>query len=77
MFQVDGTTLDSPYRVEDRIFHALDAGGGGLVSYAAGNVYVTPASGSIQRGVDAVADGRHGERGAGPLLPLCRRARSR
>jgi hypothetical protein len=56
-FQLDGTTLTSPYRIEDKIFHALDAGGGGLVSYVAGNVYVTPGSGSIQRGVDAVAEG--------------------
>src|SRR5207302_696782 len=48
--------LTSPYLIEDAIFHALDAGGG-LVTYVAGNVYVTANSGSIQRGVDAVAAG--------------------
>ena len=31
--------------------------GGGLVTYVANNVYVTPTSGSIQRAVDAVAAG--------------------
>jgi hypothetical protein len=56
-FAFHGAVLTSPYRVEDVIFHALDPFGGGLVSYAAGNVYVTPLSGSIQRGVDAVAPG--------------------
>src|SRR5205823_5184804 len=54
-FQANGSALISPYRIEDTIFHALDSGGGGLVSYMAGNVYVTDASGSVQRGVDAVA----------------------
>ena len=44
-------------QVEDRVFHALDAGGGGLVTYQAGNVYVTTNSGSIQRGVNAVETG--------------------
>ena len=39
------------------MFDALNAGGGGLVSYIAGKVYVTPRSGSIQRGVDAIAAG--------------------
>src|SRR5207247_1977185 len=56
-WEVNGAALTDPYLIEDRIFHALDAGGGGLVSYAAGNVYVTPSSGSIQRGVNAVAAG--------------------
>jgi sugar lactone lactonase YvrE len=56
-FQKNGAALTSPYRVEDLIFHALDAGGGGLVTYVANNVYVTQASGSIQRGVHAVAAG--------------------
>jgi Ca2+-binding RTX toxin-like protein len=53
-FQTDGVTITSPYRIKDEIFDALNAGGG-LVSYVANNVYVTQTSGSIQRGVDAVA----------------------
>src|SRR5437773_1852865 len=56
-FKVNGTVLTSLFRVEDAIFHALDAGGGGLVTYVANNVYVTRDSGSIQRGVDAVLAG--------------------
>lgn len=56
-FEADGTTLTSAYRIEDAIFHALDAEGSGLVTYVADNVYVTASSGSIQRGVDAVANG--------------------
>ena len=57
IFQADGVTITSPYRIKDEIFDALNSGGGGLVSYVANNVYVTQASGSIQRGVDAVAVG--------------------
>src|SRR5262249_40090938 len=56
-FQVDGAALTSPYRVKDKIFDALNVGGGGLVTYVPGNVYVTAGGGSIQRGVDAVAEG--------------------
>ena len=56
-FEEDGVAITSPYRIKDKIFDALNAGGGGLVSYVANNVYVTQASGSIQRGVDAVAAG--------------------
>jgi len=56
-FRVGGVTLASSFRIEDQIYHALDATGLGLVSYVANNVYVTPQSGSIQRGVDAVAAG--------------------
>ena len=41
VFQQDGTTLDSPFAVEDAVFHALDAGGGGLVTYVVDNVYAT------------------------------------
>jgi uncharacterized repeat protein (TIGR03803 family) len=48
------TNLNSDFAVSDLILDALDAGGGGLVTYVANNVYVTPTSGSIQRGVDAV-----------------------
>ena len=43
------------FAIEDRVTHALDTTGRGLVTWTAGNVYVTQASGSIQRGVDAVA----------------------
>lgn len=43
------------FAIEDRVTHALDTTGRGLVTWTAGNVYVTQSSGSIQRGVDAVA----------------------
>src|SRR5262249_8935684 len=56
-WKVSGALLADPYLIEDAVFHALDAGGGGLVTYVTGNVFVTPASGSIQRAVDAVAPG--------------------
>jgi hypothetical protein len=56
-FEADGVPITSSFGIKDAIFDALNAGGGGLVSYVAGNVYVTPTSGSIQRGVDAVAPG--------------------
>ncbi|MBP3954756.1 hypothetical protein J8F10_05590 [Gemmata sp. G18] len=57
-FQVDGGTLTSPYRIKDQIFDALNAGGGGLVTYVPGSAFVTVGSGgSIQRGIDAVAAG--------------------
>lgn len=47
----------SPFLIEDHIVHALDQTGLGLVTYVNGSVFVTVASGSIQRGVDVVADG--------------------
>jgi hypothetical protein len=56
-FQADDVAITSPYAIKDEIFDALNLHGGGLVTYVANNVYVTPASGSIQRGVDAVAAG--------------------
>jgi Ca2+-binding RTX toxin-like protein len=56
-FQVDGTDIMSGYRIEDRVHHALDATGPGLVTYVPNNVFVTTSSGSIQRGVDAVVSG--------------------
>ncbi len=56
-FQVDAAALTSNFRIEDEIAHALDAAGRGLVTWVAGNVYVTPASGSVQRGIDGVAAG--------------------
>ncbi len=40
------TTIVSPFRIEEEIFHALDSGGGGLVTYVADNVYVTLDEGS-------------------------------
>src|SRR5258708_5785643 len=55
-FQVDGGTLTSPYRIKDKIFDALNAGGGGLVTYVQGNAYISVNGGSIQRGVDAIAE---------------------
>ncbi|WP_411877671.1 beta strand repeat-containing protein [Polaromonas sp. YR568] len=64
---VDGTSVDARgavfvgaadgFAIEDRVTHALDATGRGLVTWTQGNVYVTQASGSIQRGIDAVALG--------------------
>jgi len=45
------------FAVEDRVTHALDSASRGLVTWTAGNVYVTPSSGSIQRGVDAAGVG--------------------
>src|SRR5262249_31112109 len=55
-FAVDGVALPSSYRVEDMIQHGMDAGGGGIVTWAPGEVFV-PAGGSIQRAVDAAAAG--------------------
>lgn len=64
---VDNTTVDARgavfagaadgFAIEDRVTHALDTTGRGLVTWTEGNVYVTQTSGSIQRGVDAVASG--------------------
>jgi filamentous hemagglutinin family protein len=45
------------FAIEDRVTHALDATGRGLVTWTDGNVYVTQDSGSLQRGVDAVVAG--------------------
>jgi hypothetical protein len=56
-FQVGGTTLTSPYRIKDEIFDALNAGGGGLVTYVPGHAYISVKGGDIQRGVDAMAPG--------------------
>lgn len=47
------TGATSGFAIEDRVFHALDAAGLGLVTWDPGNAYVTQASGSIQRGIDA------------------------
>lgn len=44
--------------IEDRVTHALDNPAvGGLVTWQDGNLYVTQASGSIQRGLDAAVVG--------------------
>lgn len=57
------------FAIEDRVTHALDGAGRGLVRWENGKVYVTQASGSVQRGLDAadtgdtvaVADGSYAE----------------
>lgn len=57
------------YAIEDRVTHALDGAGRGLVRWENGKVYVTQASGSVQRALDAadtgdtvaVADGSYAE----------------
>ena len=53
-FEMDESPASSSYRIEDLVHHALDDEGLGLVSFQAGEVYVTGDSGSVQRGVDAV-----------------------
>ena len=50
-------TLPELYDIEDKVYHATDVTGQGLVRVTAGDVYVTPASGSIQRGIDAASAG--------------------
>lgn len=45
------------FAIEDRVKHALDTTGRGLVTWEAGNVYVTQSSGSVQRGADASSGG--------------------
>src|SRR5262249_34668155 len=52
-FEVGGAPLSSNYRIADRVFDSRDAGGSGLVTFDAGNLYVTAQSGSIQRAIDA------------------------
>ncbi len=37
------------FAIEDRVTHALDSAGRGLVTWTPGNVYVTQSSGSVQR----------------------------
>ena len=56
-WQQDGTNLTSNFAIEDRIFHAIDAGGGALVTWVATNAYVTLNSGSIQRAINVVPAG--------------------
>lgn len=50
-------TLPQLFAAEDKIDHATDSAGVGLVRVKAGNLYVTTASGSIQRGVNAAVVG--------------------
>ena len=45
------------FAIEDMIYHELDDAALGLVTIKPNNVYVTPASGSIKRGIDAVPIG--------------------
>lgn len=45
------------FRIEDRLFHALDAAGSGLVRFAAGQLYVsTPGSGANDETIQAALD---------------------
>ncbi|HVK15261.1 MAG TPA: LamG-like jellyroll fold domain-containing protein, partial [Gemmataceae bacterium] len=67
-FEDDGGDITSPYRVKDKILDALNAGGGGLVSFVDGQVFITAQSGSIQRGIDAVAAGGTVRVEAGPYV---------
>jgi len=48
--------LTDSFAIEDLFHHALDDSTLGLVVWIPNNVYVTPSSGSIQRGVDVVGD---------------------
>ncbi len=48
-----GATLDENFAIEDKVRHALDIPSRGLVTWKDGHVFVTQASGSIQRGIDA------------------------
>src|SRR5690606_23630853 len=48
-------TLADNFAIEDRVEHAVDTAGLGLVTWVVGNLYVTAASGSIQNGIDAAA----------------------
>ncbi|MCL4202554.1 MAG: autotransporter-associated beta strand repeat-containing protein, partial [Pirellulaceae bacterium] len=49
--------LADNFQIEDQVAHALDVAGLGLVRWVPGHVYVTPNSGSIQRGINAAASG--------------------
>ena len=55
---LDGGAFADNFAIEDGINHALDAGfGSGLVRFAAGQLFVTPSSGSIQAAITAAAAG--------------------
>jgi len=49
--------ISDNYAIEDMITHKLDDADLGLVTWVANNDYVTPSSGSVQRGIDAATDG--------------------
>jgi len=55
--QVTFTGAADGFAVEDRVFHKLNDAALGLVTWSANNVFVTPASGSIQRAIDAASAG--------------------
>ena len=50
-------TLSELFDVEDKITHGVDESGLGFVRVKANNVFVTQASGSIQRGIDVASPG--------------------
>jgi parallel beta-helix repeat protein len=50
-------TLSENYDIEDKILHGTDAAGLGFVRVKTNEVFVTPLSASIQRGVNAAASG--------------------
>jgi len=50
-------TLAENFAIEDKITHAVDDASLGFIRVKAGEVFVTPGSGSIQRGVDAADPG--------------------
>ncbi len=52
----DKASLDDDYAIEDRVDHALDAAGLGLVTWVAANVYVTAQTAGVQRGIDVASD---------------------
>ncbi|MDD1769476.1 MAG: hypothetical protein LUO79_00145, partial [Methanomassiliicoccales archaeon] len=53
----ENSTLGQNFAIEDKVWHALDESGLGLVRWTAGNLYVTQLSGSIQRGINAATPG--------------------
>ncbi len=66
------TGVTTGYQVEDLIYHKLDVATLGLVSTDANNLYVTPNSGSIQRGVDAATTGQTVNVGLGNVQRISR-----
>ena len=56
----NNTTFDeaSPYAIENLVYHKVDDAALGLVRTAAGAIYVTQKSGSIQRGIRRRLDSR-------------------
>jgi peptidoglycan hydrolase CwlO-like protein len=51
------STLAQNFAIEDKVFHALDQSGLGLVRYVSGQMFVTQLSGSIQRAIDVANSG--------------------